>query len=100
MHSSPSRGYSISPDGQGFVSLAFLYGGEAVKYSDIPKNLIDGVEVFAKQSLILFESWLKEDTARILSPELRRMLKGQTVTKINIIQNWFEELKLLVPTNK
>jgi len=96
----PVRAFDIHPDGQGFIFRALFYGGKAINFSDIPQDLLDGLASQNKISLAWFRRWLKEDKDQILSPELKRMLQGQTVTRINIVQNWFEELKRLVPPCK
>jgi serine/threonine protein kinase/Tol biopolymer transport system component len=100
MSGDPSRGYDILPDGQGFICLGLYYGVNAVNYSEIPQDILDGLSTQDKKALAWFERWLKEDKNRVLSPELERMLQGLAVTKINIVQNWFEELKRLVPTKE
>jgi serine/threonine protein kinase len=100
MNSTPLRGYDILPDGQGFVCSGYHFGGEAIKYSAIPRDILDGLASQNRKSLAWFERWLRQDKEREFSPELERMLQGLTVTKINIVQNWFEELKRLVPTGR
>jgi Tol biopolymer transport system component len=96
----PLRGYDILPDGQGFVCQGYLSGGKAIYYSDIPPDILDGLATQDMKSLAWFERWLRQDKDRVLTPELERMLQGLAVTKINIVQNWFEELNRFVPSGK
>jgi hypothetical protein len=100
MNGSPHRGYDLLPDGQGFVCDGYLFGGKAIHYSDIPQDILDGLATRDTKSLAWFERWLRLDKDREFTPELERMLQGMTTNKINIIQNWFEELKRLVPSGK
>ena len=72
----------------------------AMDYSDIPQDILGGLVTQDTKSPSWFERWLRQDKDRTFSPELERMLKGLTVMKISIVQNWFEELKRLVPTGK
>jgi eukaryotic-like serine/threonine-protein kinase len=91
------NGFDLSPDGNIFVGPALLYGGKPIRFSDIPKDILDGLDLNEQRSLAWFARWLKEDKDRVFSPELERMLKGETVNKIQITFNWFEELKRQVP---
>jgi hypothetical protein len=98
LYGHPARRYDIHPNGQSFIGSGLIYGGMPISFSETPQDIRNGININDNRSLAWFERWLKEDKDRVFSPELDRILEGETVTQINVILNWFEELKRKVPT--
>jgi hypothetical protein len=96
LNSIPIRGYDIHPDGQRFLGPGFAYGGKPIKRSDLPEDLLLGLDKGDYRSLVRFGFWLKMDGQRKLSPDWERLDQDTAVTQIKLVQNWFEELKRLV----
>jgi len=97
---SPTRGYDIHPDGQRFLGWGYVYGGKPIRRSDLPEDLLLGLENGDDRSLVRFGYWLKMDGQRKVSPDWEGLDQKTGVTQIKFIQNWFEELKRLVPAGK
>ncbi len=95
---SPVRGYDIHPDGKRFIGWGHVYGGGPIKRSDLPEDLLQGLESGDSRSLLRFGYWLKTGGQRKLSPDWEALDRLAAVTDIKIVQNWFEELKRLVPS--
>jgi len=96
----PIRSYDLHPDGLRFLAPGDIIGGKPVLRTEVPEAFRQALETFDPKGLTRFESWLRSDPQRRLSPSLERQLREPSTVQINIVQNWFEELKRLVPTGK
>jgi hypothetical protein len=96
----PIRSYDLHPDGLRFLATGDIIGGKPVLRTEIPEAFRQALETFDPKGLARFEYWLSSDPQRRLSPSLERRLRDPSTVQINIVQNWFEELKRLVPTGK
>ena len=90
------RRYDIDPKGR-LLTTGLLFGGRPVWKRDFPeweKILISG----SREDRARLEYWLRADPERRLAPKLEQVLRQTPVTRINIVENWMEELKRLAPT--
>ncbi len=94
------RGYDIHPDGKRFLGWGDVYGGAPIRRSDLPEELLLGLGRGDSRRLLRFGYWLKMGGQRKLSPDWEALDLVAAVTEIKIVQNWFEELKRLVPSGK
>jgi Tol biopolymer transport system component len=100
LFAAPIRGYDIHPDGQRFLGWGHVYGGKPIRRSDLPEDLLLGLEKGDDRSLVRFGGWLKMDGQRKLSPDWEGLDQKAAVTQIKLVLNWFEELKRLCPAGK
>jgi hypothetical protein len=92
----PVRTFDVDPKGR-LLTAGFLFGGKPVWRRDFP----DAWKIFSTGShddRARLEHWLRTDPERRLAPELARRLRETPVTRINIVENWMEELRRLAPT--
>ena len=92
----PIRSYDLYPDGLRVLAPGDLYGGKPILQSEIPEAFLK--ETSNPYLFANFGFWLKSDPQRKLSPLLEDWLRQMDTVRINIVQNWFEELKRLVPS--
>jgi len=96
----PIRSYDLHPDGLRFPATGDIFGGKPLLRTAIPEAFRQALETFDSKDLARFDYWLRSDPQRRLSPSLERRLRESSTVQINIFQNWFEELKRLVPAGK
>ena len=98
----PVRSYDLHPDGRRFLARSDIIGGKPLLRTEIPEAFRQALTMFTTDSKesARFEYWLNSDPQRRLSPSLERQLSAPSTVQIEIVQNWFEELKRLVPTGK
>jgi hypothetical protein len=95
----PVRSYDLHPDGRRFIAYGVIHGGRPILRSEIPEQFRQAVD-FPLFSPPGFETWLRSDPRRVLSPELERNVRANLLKQINLVQNWLEELKAKVPVGK
>jgi serine/threonine-protein kinase len=94
----PGRGYDIAPDGRRLLATGYLHGGRPIWRADLPEGIGNHLKRYARDDLARFEHWLRADPERRLSPSLERALRPVPLTRINVVENWLEDLERLVPT--
>jgi Tol biopolymer transport system component len=94
------RSYDLHPDGMRFLAMGDIIGGKPLLRTEIPEAFRQALTAFDSKELARFEYWLSSDPQRRLSPSLEQQLREPGTVQINIVLDWFEELKSLILTGK
>jgi hypothetical protein len=95
-YAEPVRLCDVDPKGR-LLAMGLFYGGRPVWRHDFP-DAWQIITTGSHEDRARLEQWLRGDPARRLAPQLERWLGVTPVTRINIVENWMEELRRLAPT--
>ncbi len=94
----PIRGYDLYPDGSRVLFPGHFYGGKPIPGSEVPDAFKAGSNAARDPRMRAhFEYWIKSDPQRKISQAWEDTFREPMTTRIQIVQNWFEELKRLAP---